>query len=80
MAFSDEIEHQIQTIGRELFTYLKADFPSALHFAWWDERILDWCMADFRRNPCGISHKRKTSANSRRHLNPCSNNVDARTR
>ena len=44
MTFSDEIEHQTQTIGSELFSHLKADSPSALHFAWWDERILDWCM------------------------------------
>ena len=44
MAFSDEIEHQTQTIGSELFSHLKADSPSASHFAWWDEGILDYWM------------------------------------
>ncbi len=46
MALSDEIEQQTKIIGREIFSRLKAESPSVFHFAWWDEKILDWCMRD----------------------------------
>ncbi len=46
MALSDEIEQQTKIIGREIFSRLKTESPSVFHFAWWDEKILDWCMRD----------------------------------
>ena len=46
MALSDDIERQTQAIGREIFSRLQTESPSVFHFAWWDEKILDWCMHD----------------------------------
>ena len=46
MTLSDEIEQQTKVIGREIFSRLKTESPSVFHFAWWDEKILDWCMRD----------------------------------
>ena len=46
MALSDQIEQQTRTIGREIFARLKTESPSVFHLAWWDEKILDWCMRD----------------------------------
>jgi RHH-type transcriptional regulator, proline utilization regulon repressor / proline dehydrogenase / delta 1-pyrroline-5-carboxylate dehydrogenase len=46
VALSDEIEQQTKIIGREIFSRLKTESPSVFHFAWWDEKILDWCMRD----------------------------------
>ncbi len=46
MTLSDEIEQQTRVIGREIFSRLKTESPSVFHFAWWDEKILDWCMHD----------------------------------
>ena len=46
MTLADELEQQTKIIGREIFSHLKAESPSVFHFAWWDEKILDWCMRD----------------------------------
>lgn len=46
MALSDDIEQQTKTLGREIFSRLQTESPSVFHFAWWDEKILDWCMHD----------------------------------
>ena len=46
VALSDDIERQTQAIGREIFSRLQTESPSVFHFAWWDEKILDWCMHD----------------------------------
>jgi RHH-type proline utilization regulon transcriptional repressor/proline dehydrogenase/delta 1-pyrroline-5-carboxylate dehydrogenase len=46
VTLSDEIEQQTKIIGREIFSRLKTESPSVFHFAWWDEKILDWCMRD----------------------------------
>lgn len=46
MALSDDIEQQTQVLGREIFSRLQTESPSVFHFAWWDEKILDWCMHD----------------------------------
>ncbi|MGH7960991.1 MAG: L-glutamate gamma-semialdehyde dehydrogenase, partial [Candidatus Binatia bacterium] len=46
MTLSDEIEQQTQAIGREIFARLTTESPSVFQFAWWDEKILDWCMRD----------------------------------
>ena len=46
MALSDDIEQQTQALGREIFSRLQTESPSVFHFAWWDEKILDWCMHD----------------------------------
>lgn len=46
MTLPDEIEQQTKIIGREIFSRLKTESPSVFHFAWWDEKILDWCMRD----------------------------------
>jgi RHH-type proline utilization regulon transcriptional repressor/proline dehydrogenase/delta 1-pyrroline-5-carboxylate dehydrogenase len=42
----DEIEQHTQAIGREIFARLTVETPSVFQFAWWDEKILDWCMRD----------------------------------
>jgi RHH-type proline utilization regulon transcriptional repressor/proline dehydrogenase/delta 1-pyrroline-5-carboxylate dehydrogenase len=46
MPFTDELESLTQAIGRELFARL--DRPGALLFSptWWDERLMDWTMAN----------------------------------
>jgi len=46
VALSDNIEQQTQVLGREIFSRLQTESPSVFHFAWWDEKILDWCMHD----------------------------------
>ncbi len=46
MTLSDEIEQQTKSIGREIFSRLDTESPSVFHFAWWDEKILYWCMRD----------------------------------
>jgi RHH-type proline utilization regulon transcriptional repressor/proline dehydrogenase/delta 1-pyrroline-5-carboxylate dehydrogenase len=46
MALSDDIESRTKEIGRDIFSRLQAETPSVFHFAWWDEKILDWCMRD----------------------------------
>jgi RHH-type proline utilization regulon transcriptional repressor/proline dehydrogenase/delta 1-pyrroline-5-carboxylate dehydrogenase len=46
VTLADEIEQQTKIIGREIFSRLKTESPSVFHFAWWDEKILDWCMHD----------------------------------
>src|SRR5215470_559583 len=46
MALSDDIERRAKELGRELFSRLQTETPSVFHFAWWDEKILDWCMRD----------------------------------
>jgi len=46
VAVSDDIEQQTKVLGREIFSRLQTESPSVFHFAWWDEKILDWCMRD----------------------------------
>jgi RHH-type proline utilization regulon transcriptional repressor/proline dehydrogenase/delta 1-pyrroline-5-carboxylate dehydrogenase len=46
VALSDDIEQQTKVLGREIFSRLQTESPSVFHFAWWDEKILDWCMHD----------------------------------
>jgi RHH-type proline utilization regulon transcriptional repressor/proline dehydrogenase/delta 1-pyrroline-5-carboxylate dehydrogenase len=46
VALSDEIEQQTRNIGREIFARLTSETPSVFQLAWWDEKILDWCMRD----------------------------------
>jgi len=46
MTLSDDIEQRTKAIGRDIFSRLQAETPSVFHFAWWDEKILDWCMRD----------------------------------
>ncbi|MBI3301168.1 MAG: L-glutamate gamma-semialdehyde dehydrogenase [Deltaproteobacteria bacterium] len=46
VALSDKIEQQTRAIGREIFARLTTESPSVFHLAWWDEKILDWCMRD----------------------------------
>ena len=46
VALSDDIEQHTQVLGREIFSRLQTESPSVFHFAWWDEKILDWCMHD----------------------------------
>lgn len=46
MALSDKIEQQTQAIGQEIFSRLKTESPFVFHFAWWDDKILEWCMRD----------------------------------
>ena len=43
---SDDIEQRTKDIGRDIFSRLQTETPSVFHFAWWDEKILDWCMRD----------------------------------
>jgi len=42
----EEIERETQVIGREIFARLQTESPSVWQLAWWDEKILDWCMRD----------------------------------
>lgn len=46
MALSDDIERKTKEIGQDIFSRLQTETPSVFHFAWWDEKILDWCMRD----------------------------------
>lgn len=46
MTLSDAIEHRTRELGRDIFSRLQTETPSVFHFAWWDEKILDWCMRD----------------------------------
>lgn len=46
MAISDDIELRTRAIGQDIFSRLQTETPSVFQFAWWDERILDWCMRD----------------------------------
>jgi len=46
VALSDDIEQQTKVLGHEIFSRLQTESPSVFHFAWWDEKILDWCMHD----------------------------------
>jgi RHH-type proline utilization regulon transcriptional repressor/proline dehydrogenase/delta 1-pyrroline-5-carboxylate dehydrogenase len=46
MALSDDIERRTKELGRDLFSRLQTETPSVFHFAWWDEKILDWCMRE----------------------------------
>lgn len=46
MALSDDIERKTKEIGRHIFSRLQTETPSVFQFAWWDEKILDWCMRD----------------------------------
>jgi RHH-type transcriptional regulator, proline utilization regulon repressor / proline dehydrogenase / delta 1-pyrroline-5-carboxylate dehydrogenase len=43
---AEAVEQQTKRIGKEIFSRLKTESPSVFHFAWWDEKILDWCMRD----------------------------------
>ncbi|MCS6926297.1 MAG: L-glutamate gamma-semialdehyde dehydrogenase [Candidatus Binatia bacterium] len=46
MSLFEEIERETQRIGREIFARLQVESPSVFQLAWWDEKILDWCMRD----------------------------------
>jgi len=46
VALADTIEQQTQAIGQEIFARLKSESPFVFHLAWWDEKILEWCMRD----------------------------------
>jgi RHH-type proline utilization regulon transcriptional repressor/proline dehydrogenase/delta 1-pyrroline-5-carboxylate dehydrogenase len=46
VALFEEIERETQVIGREIFARLQTESPSVFQLAWWDEKILDWCMRD----------------------------------
>lgn len=46
MTISDDIELRTRAIGQDIFSRLQTETPSVFQFAWWDEKILDWCMRD----------------------------------
>ena len=42
----DDYEAQTQQVGEWLFSHLHRRQPSIFDRRWWDDRILNWAMAD----------------------------------
>lgn len=43
---AESLEQSTQRIGRELFASIDTSGPSVFNRQWWDDRIMDWSMAD----------------------------------
>jgi len=40
------VEQRTQSLGREIFERVRPPRHSPLGVAWWEERLMDWCMSD----------------------------------
>src|SRR5258706_5860061 len=46
MARSDEVEAEVQAIGRAIFAKLGTKSPSVFQRDWWSGKLLEFCMKD----------------------------------
>ena len=46
MARKDSIEARTLEIGTDIFTKMKGQTPSIFNKAWWNGRMMEWCMKD----------------------------------